>query len=68
MNEGTKLAYTIPQACEVSGIGRTRLYELIAERKLDARACGGRTLVTAASLAGYIASLPPAPIRTKVTP
>ena len=65
MNNQTKLAYTVPQACDASGIGRTRLYELIAQRRLDARACGGRTLITADSLATYIASLPPAPIRAK---
>lgn len=61
----TKLAYTIPQACEASGIGRTRLYELISEGMLEARRCGGRTLIPAASLAAYVANLPSAPIRAK---
>jgi excisionase family DNA binding protein len=67
VTDHTKLAYTVPQACDASGIGRTRLYELIAAGNLEARRCGGRTLIPAASLAAYIASLPAAPIRAKET-
>lgn len=44
------LAYTIHDACRISSIGRTRLYELIKEGKLEARKVGKRTLVMAASL------------------
>lgn len=65
MNDQIKLAYTIPQACDASGIGRTRLYELVSEGLLEARRCGGRTLIPAASLIAYVASLPPAPICAK---
>lgn len=67
MIDHPKLAYTITQACDASGIGRTRLYELVAEGQLQARRCGGRTLIPAASLTAYIAGLPTAPIRAKAT-
>ena len=56
------LAYSVRSACDISGIGRTTLYRLIAEGKIDARSCGGRTIVIAASLEAYVAGLPPAPI------
>ena len=44
------LAYTVNDACKVSSIGRTRLYELIKEGKLEARKIGRRTLILAVSL------------------
>jgi len=44
------LAYSIREACRVSSLGRTRLYQLIGEGKLDARKIGKRTLIPAASL------------------
>jgi excisionase family DNA binding protein len=58
------LAHTIADAVKVSGLGRTTLYELIGAKKLDARKAGNRTLITAESLRNYVASLPPADIRT----
>lgn len=45
-----RLAYTIRDACRVSSIGRTRLYALIKEGKLEARKIGKRTLILADSL------------------
>ena len=56
----TILAYGIAEACAALGIGRTRLYALIAEGRIEARACGGRTLIPADSLRAFLASLPPA--------
>lgn len=44
------LAYSVQDACRVSSIGRTRLYALIKDGKLDARKIGKRTLIPAASL------------------
>lgn len=44
------LAYTVAEACRVSTIGKTRLYALIAERRLAAVKIGKRTLIPAASL------------------
>ena len=56
------IAYTIPNAANVAGLGRTTIYELIGAGKIEARKAGGRTLVMAASLRDYIAGLPPAQI------
>lgn len=67
MNETTAvLAYGIPEACIVLSIGRTRLYALIAAGHIEARQCGGRTLIPVESLRAFVANLPSAPIRKKV--
>lgn len=50
MNTSEKLAYTVPEAMAAIGIGRTFLYRLAGQGKLDLRKVGGRTLVTAESL------------------
>ena len=57
------LAFSIRDACAAVGIGRTKLYALINEGKLDARAIGGRTVIPAQSLQRFVANLPPAPIK-----
>jgi excisionase family DNA binding protein len=57
------LAFSVRDACAAIGIGRTKLYALIGDGKLEARALGGRTVIPAASLEQLIANLPPAPIR-----
>ena len=44
------LAYSVADACRVSSFGKTRLYQLINEGKLQARKVGKRTLIPAASL------------------
>jgi excisionase family DNA binding protein len=49
------LAYSISDACRASSLGRTRLYQLIAEGRLEARKIGKRTLIPAASLRALIA-------------
>lgn len=48
------LAYSIADACRVSSLGRTRLYQLIGEGRLEARKIGKRTLIPAASLRALI--------------
>jgi excisionase family DNA binding protein len=48
------LAYSIKEACQVSSLGRTRLYQLIGEGRLEARKIGKRTLIPAASLRALI--------------
>jgi excisionase family DNA binding protein len=52
------LAYTIREACEVSGIGRTSLYELLKTGTLRARKHGKRTLILDSELRNWLASLP----------
>ena len=54
----TPLAYRVPDACAVLGIGRTSIYELIAEGKLRAIKVAGRTLIDAESARALIAEAP----------
>jgi len=55
-----KLAYSIEEAVEVTGIGRSSLYLDIAAGRLVARKRGTRTIILTADLAAYLAALPPA--------
>lgn len=48
------LAYSIAEACRVSSLGRTRLYQLIGEGRLEVRKIGKRTLIPATSLRALI--------------
>lgn len=48
------LAYSVSEACRLTSIGRTRLYQLINEGKLQVRKIGKRTLIPAASLRALI--------------
>lgn len=48
------LAYSVSEACKVSSIGRTYLYQLINEGRLEVRKFGKRTLITARSLRALI--------------
>ena len=57
-NTEKKLAYSIAEACAAMGIGRTKLYDLIAAGKLVARKDGGRTLILAEDMAAYLRALP----------
>lgn len=49
---------TLADASAVSGIGRTKLYQAIAQRRLKARKCGSRTIVLRSDLLQFLASLP----------
>jgi excisionase family DNA binding protein len=51
-------ALSIAEAGAATGIGKTKLYEAIAEGKLRARKCGKRTLVLRDELREFLASLP----------
>ena len=44
------LAVTVPVALRLSGLGRTKLYELIAAKKLESTTIGTRRLINYASL------------------
>ena len=48
--QGAPLAYSIKEVCRVSSLGRTRVYQLIAAGRLEARKLGRRTLIPADSL------------------
>lgn len=48
------LAYSVSEACKVTSFGRTYLYQLISEGRLEVRKFGKRTLITARSLRALI--------------
>lgn len=50
-----KLAFTVTEACYSLGIGRTKLYELIAEKKLKAIKIGTATRISADSIHALMA-------------
>ncbi|WP_245485790.1 helix-turn-helix domain-containing protein [Rhizobium leguminosarum] len=54
----TKLAVTVPEAVQISGIGRTNLYKLFKDGSLKPRKSGKRTLILVEELEIYLKSLP----------
>jgi excisionase family DNA binding protein len=50
IDQGAPLAYSVKEACRLTSLGRTRIFQLISEKKLEARKVGRRTLIPAASL------------------
>ncbi len=53
-----KLGLSIDESCQVSGIGRTKIYQTIGAGELIAKKCGSRTIITPKHLAAYIDNLP----------
>jgi excisionase family DNA binding protein len=53
-----KLAYTIKEFCTLAGVGRSFVYEQIAEGLLRAVKAGGRTLILREDAAAYFDALP----------
>jgi hypothetical protein len=53
-----KIAVTLPEATELSGIGRSSLYKLFNEGKLTPRKSGKRTLILVSELESYLKNLP----------
>ncbi len=51
-----QLTVRIRQACHMTGIGRTKLYELIQKGKIEVIKVGAMTLVPIASLEAFIDS------------
>lgn len=49
-----KLAYSIREAMHASSLGKTKMYELINQGKLQAVRIGGRTVIPAESLQALI--------------
>ena len=51
---------SIPEACHVAGIGRTKIYQAIADGELKARKYGKRTIVLRTDLQSFLSGLPTA--------
>src|SRR5216684_2844749 len=56
-----RLSCTIAEACQVTGLGRTKLYELIAEGHLATTTIGRRRLVLVRSLLSLLQNSSPQP-------
>lgn len=50
ISNGAPLAYSIKEASRATSLGRTKIYQLIASRRLDVIRIGKRTLIPAQSL------------------
>jgi predicted site-specific integrase-resolvase len=53
-----KLAYRIDEAVAATGIGRTKLYEIIKAGKIETRRAEGMTIILRDELQRYLHSLP----------
>lgn len=58
MNSLPALSYSIHDAVQATGLGRTRLYAAIKEGQLRTRHFGRRTVILADDLKAFLASLP----------
>ena len=56
------IAFRIPEAVKLTGLSRSKLYELLAQGEIRARKSGGITLIERAELERYVAGLPYADI------
>ena len=52
-----KLTVTIPEACAMTGLGRSTIYRLFDDGKLKRRKVGKRSLILMSDLREYIESL-----------
>lgn len=55
-----KIAYTLPEAVQMTGISRTFFYKLFQEGKIRPRKSGRRTLILTEDLDRFISGLPEA--------
>jgi len=58
--ELSREAVSIAEAAAMAGLGRTKIYEAISKRHLQARKCGKRTIILRDDLRSYLANLPEA--------
>jgi excisionase family DNA binding protein len=59
-NSNQKITVTISEACALSGLGRSSIYECFKAGKLTRRKQGKRTLILMRELRDYLESLPAA--------
>ena len=53
-----RITVTIREACELSGLGRSTIYNLFKSGDLTPRKCGKRTLILVKELEDYLSNLP----------
>ena len=53
-----KVAATINEATQITGLGRSSIYQLINDGKLTRRKYGNRTLILVEELEAFVKSLP----------
>jgi excisionase family DNA binding protein len=51
-----RITCTIPEACAATGLGRTKLYDLIKSRRLLTSKIGSRRLIQVSSLLAVLAA------------
>jgi excisionase family DNA binding protein len=56
--DSARLAYTIKEACEKSGVSRSTLYQTIGNKQLRAVKCGRKTLILANDFLTWVQSWP----------
>lgn len=56
---------SIADACKLTGISRSRIYELLADGQVKARKMGVRTLIDVGSIVAYVNTLPEPDIRPR---
>lgn len=54
------MGLTVQDVAKTTGIGRTKVFELIRDGKLPARKIGTRTIILAEDLKAFLDKLPPA--------
>jgi excisionase family DNA binding protein len=58
-DDAVKFGFSIKEAAGAAGISRSLVYIAIAEGKLRARKCRGRTIILREDLQEFLANLPP---------
>ncbi len=58
--EGTNrpVMVTVPEACRMFGVGRTKMWQLIMSKGIESRKLGQRTLLSVASIETLFETLP----------
>ena len=49
-----KIAYSVPEAARAIGVGKSTVWKLIADKRLEVVKLGSRTLIRADVLRGFI--------------
>jgi len=60
MSQHEPIAYSIPDAADAAGVGKSKIYSEIAAGNLRARKMGSRTLILIEDLKAWLANLPEA--------